>query len=429
MSGLLGRTLRNRYRVVRRLGQGAMSDVYLVEHRQHPGVKFALKVLKQHLVSQTDLGRRFRDEGVVLDMLDHPGIVKVYECFDEGGAICMVLAFVDGESLAERIRTHGALPAAVALPMFRSVLLALDYAHCQGVVHRDLKPSNILIDTDGRPLLCDFGIAKQMGCGGMTAIGTTLGTPQYMSPEQIQAPRTIDHRSDLYSAGIVLYEMLTGRVPFGDDDTASDFQILQQQVHSEPPDPRNFKPDLDPALVEILRKALRKEPGKRMQGSAEFSQAIERVERGLLGTGSRVVPGTAAGDVDPPPAPGGSRHYVVYEHATKGRAAVKVGVSWPALLFGPLWMLAKRLYGRAVLWFLAETVLAVMIVALVDAQSRDDSIRWLVMLLVAVAIAIWAMPVLRGNQWREDELVRHGYVAISDASAAATDVPMHDHSR
>ena len=415
MGGLLGRTLRGKYRVVRHLGQGAMSDVYLVELHQHPGVKFALKVLKPHLVHQTDLGRRFRDEGVVLDMLDHPGIVKVYESFDEGGAICMVLAFVDGESLGERIRAHGAMAPYVALPMFRAVLRALDYAHQRGVVHRDLKPSNILIDAAGRPHLCDFGIAKQVGQGAMTAIGITLGTPQYMSPEQIQAPRTIDHRSDLYSAGIVLYEMLTGKVPFGDNDTASDFQVLQQQVHAEPPDPRLFNPGLDPALVEILRKALRKEPGKRMQGSVEFAQAIERVERGVRGTH-----GEATGSVplDAAVASAGARRYAVYEHPTQGRAAVKVGMSWPALLFGPLWMVAKRLHGLAALWFVGETLIAVMI-AVFAAQSHDDSLRFLIVLLAIVAIVIWVMPALRGNQWCEDALLRRGYVACGETRAAS----------
>jgi hypothetical protein len=302
------------------------------------------------------------------------------------------------------------------------VLRALDYAHQRGVVHRDLKPSNILIDAEGRPHLCDFGIAKQVGQGAMTAIGITLGTPQYMSPEQIQAPRTIDHRSDLYSAGIVLYEMLTGKVPFGDNDTASDFQVLQQQVHAEPPDPRLFNPGLNPALVEILRKALRKEPGKRMQGSVEFAQAIERVERGGRGTHGEVTGGVP---LDAAVASAGARRYAVYEHATQGRAAVKVGMSWPALLFGPLWMVAKRLHGLAALWFVGETLLAVMI-AVVAAQSHDDSVRFLIVLLVIVAIVIWAMPALRGNQWCEDALLRRGYVACGETRAASSEAALAD---
>ena len=413
MSGLAGKTLRDRYRVIRRIGQGAMGDVYLAEHRQYPGVKFALKVLRPHLVDRTDFGHRFRAEGAVLERLDHPGIVKVYDCFEEGGAMYMVLAFVDGESLGDRIRAHGAMDPAVALPMFKAVLAALDYAHQCGVVHRDVKPSNILIDAGGRPRLCDFGIAKQVGQRGMTAAGITLGTPQYMSPEQIQAPQTIDHRSDLYSAGIVLYEMLTGKVPFGDDDTASDYAILQHQVHSDPPDPRLFNPRLDAGLVEVLRKALRKDPGRRIQGGTEFREAIERAERG--------VPASDIGDAGPDTAPhdaaqigGGSRRYAVYEHATHGHAAVKVGLSWPALLFGPLWMLSKRLYGRALLWSAGEAMLAVMIALL----EQDRSAYWLSVGLSAAAVAIWAMPGPFGNRWREDDLVRRGYAGLGETHAA-----------
>src|SRR5213078_5126599 len=120
--------------------------------------------------------------------------------------------------------------------IFKPILLALDHGHQHGVIHRDVKPSNILVDKAGEPRLCDFGIAKQVAERGITMTGMTLGTPEYMSPEQIQSPQALDHRSDVYSAGIVLYEMLTGRVPFQADTTDSDFSIRKHQVESDPPD-------------------------------------------------------------------------------------------------------------------------------------------------------------------------------------------------
>lgn len=417
MAALAGKLLRGRYRVVRLIGEGAMSEVYLAVHHRQPERCFALKALKPHLVAHADFGRRFRDEGTVLQRLDHPGIVKVHDCFEEAGAVCMVLDFIDGQSLAERIRARGAMPQAVALPMFKTVLAALDHAHRNGVLHRDLKPSNILIDKRDRPLLCDFGIAKQVGQRGYTAAGMTVGTPQYMSPEQIQAPQTIDHRSDLYSAGIVLYEMLTGRVPFGNEDTASDYAILQQHVQAPPPDPRLFVPDLAPGLVDVLAQALQKTPDRRLQGSAEFRAAIERVESGEheppspaddgRGEPADTVASAAAEPTHGAPS-GRVRPYVVYRHPSAGAVAIKAGVCWPALWLGPLWMLWHRFHGRALVWLAGEGLLVATMLA-IGADGRDGSVAALLALLGVVAVAVWAMPALFAARWLGDELLLRGY--------------------
>lgn len=406
---LVGRVLHRHYRVVRHIGRGAMGDVYLAEHLGQDGLKVALKVLRPELAAQIDLGRRFRAEGAVLARLDHPHILRMYDRFDDDGTVCMALAFVDGESLDERLRRRRPLEPAEALPIFKNILDALDCAHRAGVVHRDVKPSNVLLDRDDRPYLCDFGIARQFGQRGVTAVGVTLGTPQYMSPEQIVSPQRIDHRSDLYSAGIVLYEMLTGEVPFGNDDAQSDRETLAQQVRSAPRDPRLINPRLDEGLADVLDKALRKEPDRRFQGGQEFREAIERIER-------RLAPSRA-------PAPGAqragpttaARRYTVYEHPLLGRTAARVGPCWPALFFGPLWMLSKTLRLHALLWFVGEAVLAAAIAMLVNASSDG----MLVAALTVIAAVIWTMPVVFGNRWRADDLARRGYASVADVDAAS----------
>ncbi|MDM0047930.1 serine/threonine-protein kinase [Variovorax sp. J22R115] len=422
MVDLSGRVLRERYRIVRKIGAGAMSEVFLAVHPHHADMRFALKVLRQDLVHQTDLGHRFREEGRVLERLDHPGIVRVHEVFETDGALCMALAFVDGRSLEDMLREHGALDASVALPIFKVVLSALDYAHRSHVIHRDVKPSNILIDREGRALLCDFGIARQIGRRGTTGIGMTLGTPQYMSPEQIQAPQQIDHRSDLYSAGIMLYEMLTGRVPFGDASTDSDYAVLQQHVHTDPPDPRTFNPAIDVRICAVLHKALRKNPGQRFQGGSEFWQAIELAVAG-------VDPPDEGGRPPPSPSPPSPtsrtvrRRYSVYRHAHRNDEAVKIGFSWPALCLGVVWMFAKRLSGYALAWIGCIVVVAAMF-AVVSQMPRDGLTIALYGLLAVVAAMVWVMPALRGNGWRERHLLRRGYVFVGEVGAPTAEVAL-----
>ena len=424
---LTGKLLHGRYRVLRPIGDGAMGDVYLVQHRQHPELRFAMKVLKPHWAADSNFGARFRAEGKVLQRLDHPGIVPVHDSFEAEGALCMVLSFVEGESLAQRLRRRGPMDPDEALPIFKAVLAALDYAHQAGVVHRDVKPSNILIDLDDRPRLCDFGIAKKLGERGATQIGTTLGTPAYMSPEQIRTPTEVDHRTDLYSAAVVLYQMLVGAVPFAPDASKSDYAVLEEHVSKEPPDPRSFMPDLDPRLVTVLSKALRKQPERRMQGGQEFIAALEQAERGAplhphVSRGRRLGEPTKQHHVrphqderpheeQPHEAQTSTSRYAVYVHPTLGREAVKRGLSWPALIAGPLWLVAERFYGRALLWFSAEALLVAMMLFL-NAQPHADAAQPIVIGMAAVALLIWVMPGLRGNQWREEALERQGWVAI-----------------
>lgn len=419
MVDLSGRVLRERYRIVRKIGAGAMSEVFLAVHPHHAEMRYAIKVLRPDLIHQTDLGHRFREEGRLLERLDHPGIVRVHEVFETDGALCMALAYVDGQSLEDVLREQGALDASIALPIFKVVLSALDYAHRSLVIHRDVKPSNILIDHQGRPLLCDFGIARQIGRRGTTGIGMTLGTPQYMSPEQIQAPQQIDHRSDLYSAGIMLYEMLTGKVPFGDASTDSDYAVLQQHVHTDPPDPRTFNPAIDARICAVLRKALRKQPGRRFQGGSEFWQAIELAVQGVDLPDDAVRP--------PAPSPATTRparrRYSVYRRARSADEAVKIGFSWPALCLGFLWLFAKRLPGYALAW-VGGLVVLLALFAVVSQMPHDGLTVTLQGMLAVVAAIAWLVPALRGNGWRESHLARRGYVFVGEVSAPSASVAL-----
>ncbi len=407
MATLVGRILKGRYRVERHLGEGGMSDVYMARLLPQLTIAFAIKVLKPHFVHHTDFGHRFRSEADLLIRLDHPNIVRVHECFEESGLVCMVLAFVDGESLADRIRRRGAMDSREALPMFKAVLDALDYAHQQGVIHRDVKPSNILLDRDNSPMLCDFGIAKQLGQRGITGVGIKLGTPQYMSPEQIRGleSQPVDHRSDLYSAGIVLYEMLAGTVPFDSTSTRSEFEVLKQHVSEQPPDLRSINPRVDARLAGRVHKALHKDPARRYQGAFQFKEAIERFERG---TGALLEGGATA-----PVAP--SRRYAVYAHPAGGAQAIKLGACWPVLFLGWAWMLYRRLYLHALTWFLLWSLIALLCIAvLVDGDSRVG--LWAALLLSG-AIVAWLLPVFLGNRWREQALCRQGYACVAQLPA------------
>lgn len=407
MATLVGRILKGRYRVERHLGEGGMSDVYMARLLPQLTIAFAIKVLKPHFVHHTDFGRRFRSEADLLIRLDHPHIVRVHECFEESGLVCMVLAFVDGESLADRIRRQGAIDSREALPMFKAVLDALDYAHQQGVIHRDVKPSNILLDRDNSPMLCDFGIARQIGQRGITGVGIKLGTPQYMSPEQVKGLEShpVDHRSDLYSAGIVLYEMLAGTVPFDSTSTRSEFEVLKQHVSEEPPDLRSINHRVDARLAERVHKALRKDPARRYQGAFQFKEAIERFERS---TGA-LLDGGATDPVAP------SRRYAVYAHPAGGAQAIKLGACWPVLFLGWAWMLYRRLYLQALMWFLLWSLIALLCLAvLVDGDSRVG--LWAAFLLSG-AIVAWLLPVFLGNRWREQALRRQGYACVAQLPA------------
>lgn len=282
---MIGKTIGN-LRIVSEIGRGGMGVVYLATHITLEK-KFAVKCLSPHLTEDPRFRERFYMEARNQALLDHPGIVQATDFFEEEGTFFFVMEYVNGSSLADMIRESGKLSEEEALAIFRGFLDALNFAHNRGIIHRDIKPSNILIDSNGRARIMDFGIAILMEGERLTATGSSVGSPWYMSPEQIIHPLDIDHRSDVYSSGVLLYEMLAGDVPF---DGESEFSVQEQQVHTKVPDPRQRNPKIPLELSRIILKAMEKSPENRFQGCAELLAEIDRyvaAKKGETANGQR----------------------------------------------------------------------------------------------------------------------------------------------
>lgn len=282
---MIGKTIGN-LRISSQIGKGGMGEVYLAEHVRLRK-KFAIKSLSSVLTQDPQFRERFHQEAQNQAQLDHHNIVQVTDFIEDNGEFFLIMEYVDGQSLGDKIKEKGKLEEKEALSIFKAVLEGLNFAHCKGIIHRDVKPSNILIDKSGRARITDFGIAILAGSERLTSTGMIVGTTWYMSPEQILRPRDVDHRSDVYSVGIMLYEMLTGDVPFVGE---TDFDIKNQHVNSRPPDPRQKNPEISAKLAQIILTALKKDPDDRFQGCAEFLDRIREYEIQLPSPSSPVVP-------------------------------------------------------------------------------------------------------------------------------------------
>lgn len=271
---MIGKILGN-LKIVSKLGEGGMGVVYLAEHITLKKY-FAVKSLAAALTQNPGFSERFYQEAVHHASLDHPNIVHVTDYFAEEGQFFFVMEYVNGLGLNELIKKKGKLTEKETLSIFKGILSGLDFAHSKGVIHRDVKPSNVIIDESGRARITDFGIAILAGDKRLTATGANVGTSCYMSPEQILHPKNIDHRSDVYSAGIVLYEMLTGDVPFDDE---SEYIIKNKQVQEPAPDPAVKNSSITPQLKKIMLKALEKDPDERFSGCGQFLNALENYEK------------------------------------------------------------------------------------------------------------------------------------------------------
>lgn len=277
-ANLIGRTIRDKYVIIRRLGEGGMGRVYLAELKQARARKFAVKLLRPELTGDASFRRRFHDEAQHQAQLDHENIVEMVDYFELNGDYYLVLDYVDGQTLSDMIDAQQGkgLPEKQALAIIVGVLGGLDCAHQKGIVHRDVKPSNVLVDTRGRARITDFGIATDALRLTRTRDGQIIGTPEYMSPEQLSGSAAIDHRSDVFSAGVMLFQMLTGQMPFKGDS----FQSIQaQQISSPVPNPRSLNPKIPKRLSEIVRRAMQKSPADRFQGGPQFIAAIESYRR------------------------------------------------------------------------------------------------------------------------------------------------------
>ncbi len=263
------------YDIIRQIGSGGMAMVYLAEHPRL-GNKLAIKVLSDVLTSDESVRKRFVQEAKLMVALRHHGIVTVTDFVDTEHTLAIVMDYVDGRTLDDMIGVEvGAITHDKALPIFKQILEAVSYAHSKGVVHRDIKPSNVLVAKDGEVKVTDFGIAKIAGQKGLTRTGAQMGTLYYESPEQIKGARDVDHRADIYSLGMTLYEMLAGRLPFDDASDTSEYQIMDAIVRREDHlDPRDYYPHIPEWLVEVVQKATHLNPAERFQSCKEFIEAI-----------------------------------------------------------------------------------------------------------------------------------------------------------
>lgn len=274
-----------KYIVKRELGRGGMGTVYLAEQ---PGLgrEVAIKELILSAVADPIALKRFIQEAQVMARASHPNLVQVHDLEQIGDANYIVLEFVRGKSLRDVIN-QGSLALPQTFAVMHGVLQALDYAHKRAIVHRDMKPENVLMSDEGDVKVADFGIARLMDDSGAgstaTKTGTTVGTPQYMSPEQVASSK-VDGRSDLYSAGIMFYELVVGQPPFTASDADGPFTLMAKHVQAPPKPPSVHRPGLDMGLEEVILKSLSKRPEDRYQTGQEFDDAMCRVA-------DRITPG------------------------------------------------------------------------------------------------------------------------------------------
>jgi serine/threonine protein kinase len=272
----LAESLRGQFHVERELGRGGMGVVYLAREEQLDRL-VALKVLPPLLATQPDTRERFLREARTAARLAHPNVVPVYRADEAGGTAFFAMAFVDGETLADRVRDRGPLPPADAVPILRSAAWALAYAHAHGVVHRDVKPENILLErATGRTLVTDFGIAHHATLSGeaarLTQDGHVLGTLHYMSPEQVNGER-LDGRSDLYALGVVAFQVLSGRLPFEGLPMPA---VLVAHATRPAPLLREVAPNVPASLAAVVDRCLAKRPDDRYATGEALADALEQ---------------------------------------------------------------------------------------------------------------------------------------------------------
>jgi eukaryotic-like serine/threonine-protein kinase len=353
---LIGRLFDGRYRILRRLGSGGMAEVYLAEDEEL-GRKVALKMLNERHARDEQFVERFKREARNAAGLSHPHIVRIYDRGQAEGTYYIAMEYLDGPTLKELLTRKGPTPPLTAIKFAREILSALAEAHRNDIVHRDIKPHNVIVGPDWNVKVTDFGIARS-GASQMTEAGSIVGTAQYLSPEQARG-KPVDQRSDLYSLGIVLYELLTGKVPFTGDAAV---EIAMKHLNAVPDPPSKLRPEISHDLDAVVMRALAKDPDQRYSSAEEMDADLARVARGaavssrteeamtqvLSGGGSSTAATTISPPlVAPPPAPPAYRPPSFYDEVPRRRSV------WPMLLI--LFALAVAGVGGYLIYHKVET--------------------------------------------------------------------------
>jgi serine/threonine protein kinase len=275
--GWIGRTIGERYQIQELIGQGGMSAVYKA---YDPNLRrvVAIKLIHSHLSQDPQFVRRFEEEAASVAQMRHPSIIQVYDFNIEGNTYFIIFEFVPGESLRERlqrtIEANRSLELTKIVDYSSTVAGALDYAHNLGIIHRDIKPANVMINVHDQAILMDFGIVKIVGGDTHTATGAVLGTARYISPEQVRG-ESVDSRTDIYSMGVMLYEMSSGRPPYEADSAIT---VMMMHVNDPIPDIRSVRPDLPASLANVITRAMAKNRSNRYQSAAELAQASRSIK-------------------------------------------------------------------------------------------------------------------------------------------------------
>lgn len=264
------------YQLLRRLGRGAMAEVYLAEQKSL-NRRVAVKVLKKELATDDTYVQRFQREARAAGALVHANIVQIHEVGCVDGVYFIAQEYVEGLNLKQWLSRHGSLDLRLGLIIMRQVAAALAKAADQGIIHRDIKPENIMLTSSGEVKVADFGLARMSRVGDstdLTQVGITLGTPLYMSPEQVEG-KPLDPRSDIYSFGVTCYHVLSGTTPFV-GETALNVALQHLKKRAEPLE--NLRPDLPPALARVVHKMLAKKPADRYQSARELLKELHRLQ-------------------------------------------------------------------------------------------------------------------------------------------------------
>jgi serine/threonine protein kinase/tetratricopeptide (TPR) repeat protein len=271
-----GSTFAGRYQIIEELGKGGMGKVYKAQDTDLKE-KVAIKLLKPEIAADKKTIERFRNELKFARKIRHKNVCQMYDLNKEEGTHYITMEYVDGKDLKSMIRMMGQLSAGKTIYIAKQVCDGLAEAHRLGVVHRDLKPQNIMVDEDGNARIMDFGIARSLKTKGITATGVMIGTPEYMSPEQVEG-KEVDQRSDIYSLGVILYEMVTGKVPFEGD---TPFTIGVKHKSETPKAPKELNTQLPDDLNRVILRCLEKDREKRYQSAGEVRAELVRIEKGI----------------------------------------------------------------------------------------------------------------------------------------------------